>query len=166
MDIDVDSAPTWVLTNKEKAEWCSMYHETSKFPSMHVPCNQCGSAITMFSCNLRNRIKKFSTPENLLNTFVCVRCVRKNNSLKPYELKQHTKKAKKAQLALDVPIVTYSTPVEYSSTDLASNPDLCKKMTDGNCWKPALYLDNGKHCHGDHGDCNLFENCGASIKRK
>lgn len=29
------------------------------------------------------------------------------------------------------------------------------------CWRPDIYLDNGKSCNG----CSLFENCACQIKR-
>jgi hypothetical protein len=29
------------------------------------------------------------------------------------------------------------------------------------CWRPDIYLDNGRNCNG----CSLFENCSCKIKR-
>lgn len=34
-------------------------------------------------------------------------------------------------------------------------------VTQHACWRPDIYLDNGKSCEG----CSLFENCSCSVKR-
>lgn len=168
---DADQPKGWVLSNDEKTAWCTQYESCTtgfpSFPSHCVPCTQCETAITMFGTNLRKRVKKFGSPRKLLDTFVCIRCVRKNKAKEPYALKQPTVKIEKNDTIqiVDIPKVNYTQHEGYSSEDLANNPDLCAKMTTGNCWKPQLYLDNDKRCNGPEGNCNLFTHCAAAIKR-
>ena len=162
----------WSLTEDEKNQWELSYNTSRKLPSMKVPCNQCGDGITMFSSNLHNRTERFGGIRNLLDNFICIRCIRKNNGLvQPSEKVILPRKGKKKDRVEEIKgwVIPISKPKElqaYTIVDLANNPELCAKMTKGNCWKAAMYLDNGKRCVGTAGNCTIFEHCACTIKRK
>lgn len=65
---------TMTLTVAERADWISQFNAKSSFPSKDVPCSSCNEGITMFGTNLKNRVSRYDSVEDFLDTFVCRTC--------------------------------------------------------------------------------------------
>jgi len=153
--------PEIKLSKTEKSEWVKIYETTNKLPSMHVPCTLCDMAVVMIFGNLHNRVQKFGSIENLLNTFKCKECARAMTVKKV----KVTKRIKKEKVQVDVsvlePIKFVYNPGPVITFDvLAANAELCKEYTNEQCFNVQNRLNRGG-C----GDCVLFKNCGVSSKK-
>jgi len=73
--------------------------------------------------------------------------------------KKRKKELQKKQL------VSYVKELKLTSTrqviNLEKDELWCHLVTRDACWRPDIYLDNGKSCDG----CKLYTNCSCSIKR-
>ncbi len=73
--------------------------------------------------------------------------------------KQRKKELRKKQL------LGYVKTLELKSTrqvvSLNNNKLMTHLVTQNACWRPDIYLDNGKYCNG----CILFENCSCRVKK-
>lgn len=63
-----------LLNATEKQEWVDMYDENKRFPKNEVPCTTCNEGVTMFGDNLKKRITKFGSAQELLDGLVCRDC--------------------------------------------------------------------------------------------
>ena len=52
------------------------------------------------------------------------------------------------------------TQKKYQTVDF-TNKEQVKKLTEGACWRPDIYLNNERACNG----CYLFEHCACPIKK-
>lgn len=82
----------------------------------------------------------------------------KRKSKKPKKEKRVTKDQKKQELLKSIPIVG---PYVPNIVDLTANVEVLKSVTEMACWRPDIYLDNGKYCDG----CRLFVGCSYPKKR-
>lgn len=74
------------LSVSEKAKWIEQFESKSSFPSKEVPCSSCNEGITMFGTNLKNRVERYESVENFLDTFVCRTCkgkIKKGEKVSP-----------------------------------------------------------------------------------
>lgn len=75
------------------------------------------------------------------------------------EKKRKKKELQKKQL------LTYVKELKVVSTrqviDLKKDKLWTHLVTQNACWRPDIYLDNGKSCEG----CVLFENCSCRVKK-
>jgi|688.fasta_scaffold414520_2 hypothetical protein len=141
-----------------KQAWIKCYNDTGKLPEQKVPCTKCGNGVTMFSSNLTNRVAKFGSIDNLLNSFICKQC---SSVGKPQKVKRVSKPREKkvaVEVIYDIPI--YKGHVRKSIV-LLDNPEMCREVTSSACFRPDLYLNADRTCD----DCNLFNNCGCAIKK-
>lgn len=152
------------LTSNQKQEWITLFEKTGKLPETKVPCNKCGTQVTMFSTNLTARIAKFNSISNLLNEFVCKKCKQPARApkVKSNKIKVKSKSKQQEDVNQYQPIIMVKSPVViHQFNEIADNKDKVEYVTKDNCPQPHIYLDNGRYCNG----CCLFKHCACKLKR-
>ena len=144
-----------------KKDWVECYNKTGKLPSLKLPCTTCDGSSTCFGSNLENRINKFGTLWSLLDEFKCRSCVSasKPKKEKKISVRFMKRKEKEAKKELPIPQVKQFVPRNVLLKDA---PDIIESYTSFSCAAPALYLDNGRACHG----CAFYNNCMCALKGK
>jgi len=137
------------------------YKKNGHLINKKIQCTLCSSDVTMFGSNLDNRIVKFGSIESLLETFKCRSCV---SAAKPKKEKKVSvrfikRKQKEEKKNLPIPQVKQFVP---RNVFLKDAPDIIESYTSFSCAAPALYLDNGRACHG----CSFYNNCKCALKGK
>ena len=60
----------------------------------------------------------------------------------------------------------FSSSYEYKynpkEIDLVVNAAWCAKITETNCWRPDIFLDNDRTCNL----CQLYDNCACLLKNR
>lgn len=165
--------------------WISFFEVNKKLPKNKIVCSKCKVNTTsmLASSNLKNTLPKYNNDiRRLLTEFQCRDCRNINKVVKtkaggkaiednttsdnkPKKVSAHVvetpeeKEARAEEIRKNTPKVDLTGP--KMSYDL-NNPDHVKLLTTNNCWKPNVYLDNGKWCD----ICPLFENCNSTLKRR
>lgn len=145
------------MKNKEQL---SNYKKTGHLLNKKIVCTECTTHVTMFGSNLENRIKKFGTIENLLETFKCRTCVSASKPKKEKKVSvRKLKKEKKEEIKkMEIPKMKFSIPRDVFLKDA---PDIIQAMTSENvCASPNYYLDHKRSCDG----CTFFSNCHCALK--
>lgn len=161
-----------VLSANDIKEWISSYEKTKKLPSQFVPCSKCKLGIVMTHSNLHGRVLKFGGVEKLLKTFACKECKTLSKPIEKVKIKQEKKIKQLKSIAVDEPVINYCNPIYKQSPkvtvtykDLIRNPEMCAKMTDGQCWNVQFHLNNGHQCEDKKGGiCSIYEHCGVQSK--
>ena len=144
------------MKNKEALQH---YTKTGHLPNKKIICNKCSSSITMFGSNLENRIKKFGSLTELLETFNCRKCV---SASKPKKIVIKAKKVEKKpveETVYEIPKMKFSIPRNVLLKDAADIQIACS--SNGNCLSPSFYLDHNKSCFG----CSFYSNCCSILKK-
>lgn len=154
-------------------EWVKCFNNTGKLPEKNVYCTVCNTPVTMWSTNLTNRLKKYKSIKDLLQTFTCRGCQKPTSkpTSKPIVKSPVIIKEKKP-IVETKPIVvkeitnkpTYEKGRQAGSViiDLVKDAEYCSKHTrEGGCWRPDIYLNSDRSCD----KCMLYTNCRASCRR-
>jgi hypothetical protein len=146
------------MNNKEQQEH---FLKHGHLINKKIQCNKCETDITMFGSNLENRINKFGTLWSLLDEFKCRKCISdsKPKKEKKVSVRLMKRKAKEAKKDLPIPQVKQFVPRNVLLKDA---PDIIESYTAFSCAAPALYLDNGRACHG----CAFYNSCKCELKGK
>ncbi|MEI6423823.1 MAG: hypothetical protein WCP55_16525 [Lentisphaerota bacterium] len=145
--------------------WAKFYEEKGKLPAKQIPCSVTGTMITIFGENLARRIQNYGSVENLLMNFVSraaqPKVPKTDKAKKPKKLPKSSVEfiEEQGQVRYDLPLFNPDKPTV--KIDLVISGDACRKETMDSCFRPDIYLDNGKACNG----CRLFENCAYVGKR-
>jgi hypothetical protein len=121
--------------------------------------------ITIFGENLVRRIQNYGSVENLLMNFVSraaqPKVPKTEKEKKPKKLPKSSVEfiVKQGEVRYDLPLFNPDKPTV--KIDLVTCGEACKKETTDSCFRPDIYLNNGKACN----DCRLFENCAYVGKR-
>jgi len=155
---EVTKAPA-VMTRETAQEYAAFYEKNGKLPVKQIPCTVTGTMITIFGDNLKRRIKAYGGVEDLLMNFVCraasPKKEKKTSSTRDYA----QKKAELENIVYDIPKVNLNRP--KTVIDLVENPEACAKYTADSCYRPDIFLNNGKACNG----CQLYKNCAYAGKK-
>lgn len=131
----------------------------------HIYCQKCGTVVTAFGSNLKNKISKAGGLKELLSTFECRNCrtastnkqrLPKANREKRVS-KRSVKQAKTAELIKNLPQMQF---LDRKPVVLLDNPEFAAKVTAFACQRPDLFLNAGRKCI----DCNLYSVCAAPCK--
>ena len=161
---------TLIHQSKDIAGWVKLYTTTGKLPQLKVGCTTCQNFTTLFGDNLISRVTKYGGDiKVLLTTFRCRHCMAdvpkdapikaKKVSTKPRKKRTDTKEARvEALMTIGEGMVHKYNPV---TVDMVKSATVCAEITKDNCWRPDIYLNNGKACDG----CVLFTNCACTFKK-
>jgi len=160
------------LSVSDISNWVSCYKTTNKLPSQFVPCSKCNLGIVMTHSNLHGRVLKFGGVDKLLKSFVCKECKTLSKPIETIKIKKEKKLKQLKSIVVDEPVIDYCNPIYKQSPkvtvtykDLIRNPEMCAKMTDGQCWNVQFHLNNGHQCEDKKGNvCSIYEHCGVQSK--
>ncbi|NDB82711.1 MAG: hypothetical protein EB127_08225 [Alphaproteobacteria bacterium] len=145
-----------ITTDKVNIE---RFEKTGHLVGKKIECNQCSTLITCFGSNLDSKIKKFGSIENLLESFICRKCI---SASKPKKIVIKAKKIEKKpveETVYEIPKMKFSIPRNVLLSDA---PDIQKACSsNGNCLSPNFYLDHNKSCIG----CAFYDNCCSNLKK-
>ena len=158
-------AEVFVHQRGHEKEWVEFFEKHKKFPQKKVGCVDCNHLTDMFSTNLNNRIERFGGPMQLLTQFQCRAC--RPESAKRV-VNKGVKRGRKAVREEHIEALKESArnlKCEYNITTIPlddKHQGAVEEVTRGNnCWRPDMFLDNGRACNG----CSLFKHCLCSFKR-
>ena len=150
-------------------KWMKFYNENGKFPHNQVLCTCCKKEEGKFQgVFLKKNLEKFGSLENFLTKWTCKSCrqFEVDNQPKPEkEKKEYVQKfltreemeERAEEIRKTLPKINVNRPKVV--VDLAEDPDWCKKITDGACFRPDIFLK-----YKDCDDCRLYKNCKCSIR--
>lgn len=147
-----------ITTDKDNLK---RFKDTGELVGKKIECNSCSTLITCFGTNLEGKIVKFGGIENLLSTFKCRACVSASKPKKEKKVSIRFIKRKEREAKKDLPIPQVKQFVPRN-VFLKDAPDIIESYTSFSCAAPALYLDNGRACHG----CAFYNNCMCALKGK
>ena len=102
-----------MLTSVEKGEWIAHFNAKNSFPSKEVPCTSCNEGITMFGTNLKNRIERYESVEDFLDSFVCRTCkgkIKRGEQIEAREVEETQEES-----ATEIDTTVYDDSVEEQS---------------------------------------------------
>jgi len=128
----------------------------------HIHCSKCNSKTTAFGSNLKGKIQKAGSLEELLNTFECRNC---RNAGKPVIVKVNkgVKRKRKSKELRTSELLKHPPKMQFPprmQINLLENPNVAAEVTAVACQRPDIYLDSGKTCDF----CALYEVCKAPCR--
>lgn len=145
------------LTEQQIKEFLAFYKVNGTFPGSKIPCNVTGKLTTCMGPWMQKKIKEFGGAENLLRNYKCRGAIKQEKiESKPIKIRRpRLSKNKKHK-----PETEYTVPqfVEYKPVPI--NNDDVRKITQSQCMRPDLFINNNRNCEG----CPYFANCELHLK--
>jgi hypothetical protein len=153
--IKISAAP---LDEQQIKMFVKYYNENGSFPGSKIPCSVTGKLTTCIGPWLKKKIKEFGGAENLLRNYKCRGALKAERQIiKPIVNKKRrniTKKLKDEHKEWVIPKFEFNPPRPMTKAEIA-------EASVSQCFRPDIYLSNGRHCDG----CEHFDNCANRLKR-
>ena len=135
------------------------YKQYNSFPGSKIPCNVTGKLTTAVGPWLKKKIKEFGSPEGLLRGYTCRQANKSANTITAIGKKKkrgnsESPLVKEKDGRYDIPQVNLTKPSRpLNDAELA-------KDSEHLCFRPDIFLNNGRHCDG----CKYFRLCRNRMK--
>ena len=145
------------LTEDQIQQFVEHFSKYNSFPGSKIPCTVTGKLTTAVGPWLKKKVKEFGSAEALLRGYKC----RQVNKQQRIVAIGKRKKNKQQDNAIVKEEGRYNIPnIDLTSTSRPMSPDDISKDTESACFRPDIFLNNGRHCDG----CKYYKMCKNDLK--
>jgi len=146
------------LTEELVQYFVKYYEENGSFPGSKIPCSVTGKLTTCVGPWMRKKIKEYGSAEKLLRGYKCRGAVKVGKVVGAIVRKKKQTVGggtveETGEIDYKVPLYVPAPPRKFTDSELT-------EMSRTECFRPDIYLNNGRHCEG----CPNFDLCVNNLK--